>query len=230
MPTASPKQVAERFQRRVADVMRDMDELLLAVHSKHREASLTTMIAEQSVLITAILWETFVNDLLISYVLEDPRACLANLEARFRQSLSDKFAMMSRWVDLNFPPELTQVQVEKMLDPKGWNLTAGSAEKLAEQANRLLSGAKARKFSLEAEDRDFINYLVALRNYLSHRSAGSRLQLTGTVTAMKGGGPNDQLRAPLGNVSTYLKQMPAPNLRRVNVIAQRASEIATKLV
>ena len=72
--------------------MRDFDELLLAVHQKRRQASLETMIAEQSALLIAVLWETFIKDLLVSYIVQDPQSCLEHFEGRFRQSIAEKFS------------------------------------------------------------------------------------------------------------------------------------------
>jgi hypothetical protein len=215
MPSQSPKTVARRFQKRVTDVLRDTDELLLAVHAKHRQASLETMIAEQSVMLTTVLWETFISDLVISYVLTNPRPCFDNYEGRFRQSLVEKFAGISRWVSLDFPAIVNPAQAEKLLDPKGWNVTAGSAQKLSDLANRHLTAANARKFSLQADDRDFVDYLVSLRNYLSHRSPGSRTMFLNSVAALAAGGANGALKGQVQNVGTYLKQQVAPNARRV---------------
>lgn len=224
------KSAALRFQKRVKDAIRDTDELLLAVHAKHRQASLETLISEQGVMLTAVLWESFISDLLTLYVLSNPKPCFETYEDRLKQSLGEKFAGISKWVSVDFPESVTLAQVEKLLDPKGWNVTAGSAQKLADVANRYLSAANARKFSLQGDDRDFIDYLVCLRNYLTHRSSGSRTLLLDAVNALKAGGKNDALRAQVRNVGTYLKHQVAPNTRRINIIGQRVVEISALLV
>lgn len=230
MPLSNPEKVADRFQKRIADVLRDSDELFIAVHDKKRQASLENMIAEQSVMLTAVLWEAFVNDLVVSYVIRAPRTCLNDVTERFRQSTNEKFAGATRWISLNFPPELSQTQVEKLLDPKGWNITAKSAQGLAELANRHLSAVDAKRFSLEADDRDFIDYLVALRNYLGHRSDMSREELIDSIGTFKPTGSNADLIAPIHTVAVYLKQAIGGAGRRVNVIGRRLSHISAKLV
>ena len=176
------------------------------------------------------MWETFIDDLLIAHVMQDPQSCLENFEDRFRQSIGEKFGGASRWVSLQFPLVLSQAQAEKLLDPKGWNLGAGSAQGLSDLANRHLSAATARRFSLEADDRDFVDYLVGLRNYLSHRSAGSRIKFLDSVGALKVGGLNDRLTGQVMNLGTYLKQRIPSGGTRVNIIGERAVEISRKLV
>jgi hypothetical protein len=230
MPPLSPATVVQRFQRRIADVLRDFDELFLAVHQKQRQASLETMVAEQSALLIAVLWETFVNDLLVAYIVQDPQSCLENFESRFRQSITEKFAGASRWVSLEFPSVLSQTQAERIVDPKGWNLAAASAQGLSELANRHLNAVNGRKFSLEADDRDLIDYLVALRNYLSHRSAGSRLKFIDALRALKAGGSNDRLIGSAQNVGMHLKQRIAAGGTRLNVIGHRTVDISGKLL
>lgn len=230
MPSTSPKSVAKRFQKRIDDVLRDTDELLLAVHAKHRQASLETLIIEQSVMLTTVLWEVFISDLVVAYVHMNPKPCLESHKDRFRQSVGEKFAGISKWVSFDAPTGVTLAQAEKLLDPKGWNVTAGSAQKLSDLANRHLSAANARRFSLQADDRDFVDYLVSLRNYLSHRSPDSRTIFLDSVRTLKAGGANDPLKGQVRNVGSYLKQAVAPNIRRVNLIGQRTVEISTKLV
>jgi hypothetical protein len=188
------------------------------------------MITEQTVLLTAVLWETFINDLVIAHVMQHPKSCLQKFEDRLRQSMSDKFGSASRWVSLQVPATLTTMQAEKLLDPKGWNLAAESAQGLADLANRHLSAARARRFSLQADDRDFVDFLISLRNYLSHRSAGSRTKFIDSVHGLKAGGLNDRLIGPVHNVSTYLKQGLVGDSTKVEIIGKRTIDISAKLV
>lgn len=230
MPRLRPQGVATRFQKRVSDLLRDFDELLLAVHDKRRQASLETMVAEQSVLQTAVFWEAFTNDLFISYFINDPISCLSKFKERFRQSITEKFAGASRWVSIDLPPTVSELQAERLLDPKGWNLAAQSAQALSDLANKCLSAVDAKKFSLESDDRDFVDYLVSLRNYLSHRSRGSRLNLAASILALKPDGPNRELTGPVQTFAVYLRRQVAPSRRRVNVIGERVIQISKKLV
>jgi hypothetical protein len=232
MPSTTPAGVASRFQKQIQDLTRDFDELILAVHEKRRQASLETMIAEQTTLLVGVLWEAFVSDLLIAYVVKDPASCLKSFSERFRKSISsnDKFSGASRWITMKLPSSISHEQVERLLDPKGWNLGAASAQGLSELANQHLNAIDAKKFSLEADDRDFVDYLVSLRNYLSHRSSASRIKLASSASALKTGGVNSDLIGPTQVFSQYLKHLVRPARRRVNAIGDRVIEVSTRLV
>jgi hypothetical protein len=229
MPPLLPNAVSARFQKRITDLLRDFDELILAVHQKHRQASLEAMIAEQTVMSTAVLWETFINDLIIAYVVQEPRSCLADSQNRLRQSVNDKFGGISRWVTVDLPVKINQAQAERLLDPKGWNIGATSAQALSELANRHLHGVHAKRFSLGADDRDFVDYLVSLRNYLSHRSSASRVQFGRRVQALAAGGPNERLVGATRHISSYLRERLAAGGTRVNIVGRRTVEIAARL-
>jgi hypothetical protein len=105
MPPLKPSGVTARFQKQVTNLLRDYEELLLAIHEKRRHASLATMISEQSVMLIAVLWEAFINDLFVSYVSGDPEQCFRNFKERFYQSNNEKFAGVVRWVSLENPQE-----------------------------------------------------------------------------------------------------------------------------
>jgi hypothetical protein len=228
MPLAEPAQVVLRFKTRTQNLLRDFDELMLAVHQKRRQASLETMLAEQSVMYLAVFWEAFINDLITSYIVQYPSPCLTDTEKRFRKSISDKFGGMDRWITVSFPDKISEVHVAKLIDPKGFNVVATSAQALSDVANRWLDAADARKFSLEVDDRDFVDYLVALRNYLGHRSDGSRSILRQAMREIKTGGANSELQGDVRSVGTYLKQRVTIGTR-VKLVGDRAIEVASKL-
>lgn len=230
MPPRLPNQVATRFARRIGDVTRDFNELKLAVYGKKRQASLETMLAEQAMMSIAVQWEAFVNDLITAYVVERPKSTLLDFDTRLRQSIDDKFPGVARWIHWSFPRAISRPQAEKLLDPKGWNVVAPSAQALADMANRRLEAVDARKFSLAADDRDFIDYLVSLRNYLGHRSAGSRQKLLDSIAQLKPAGVNAPLKADLRQTGAYLKQVIAGGESRVTFVASRVQDIAAKLV
>lgn len=230
MPPPLPNQVATLFARRIKDATRDFNELKLAVYGKKRQASLETMLAEQVMMSIAVLWEAFINDLMTAYVAERPKSILSDFDNRLRQSIDDKFPGVSRWVHWSFPSAISRPQAEKLLDPKGWNVVAPSAQTLSDMANRRLEAVDARKFFLAADDRDFIDYLVSLRNYLGHRSAGSRKKLVDSIAQLKAAGVNAPLKADLQQVGAYLKQNIAGGESRVTFIAGRVQDIAKKLV
>jgi len=230
MADDDPIQVVRRFQSRVSDLIRSYEELLLAVHEKRRQASLETLLSEQAVMSMAVFWEAFVNDVFVAHVVRAPEWCLANAENRVRQSINGKFVGLSRWVTIEVPKSITKSQAEKILDPKGWNISASSAQELANLANLHLPAPDARKFSLDAEDRAFLDYLVALRNYLAHRSDSSRGIIVSAINEISTTtGDNAPLsKAQPGHIGTYLKERVGADTR-VGIIARRMSAVSAKL-
>jgi hypothetical protein len=168
-----PVQVVTTFQKRISDSLNLYDELVLAVHQKKRQQSLESMLAEQCVLALAVMWEAFVHDLIVSYIEESSETCVGFHHNRVTQSIESKSKLFAKWVTIDVPPILTRAQIELMVDPDGWNVTADSAETLAKRATQFLSAPHAIKFSLADLDRKFVDLLIATRNYLSHRSTGS---------------------------------------------------------
>ena len=164
------------------------------------------MLSEQTVMSLAVYWESFLHDLMIAHILRRPKPYLTDYQDRIHKIVLDKHPGASRWVTVGFPDTPTLVQLERLLDPKGWNIVAGSAGLLSKLANRLLDASDARKFSLNADDAAFFDYLVAMRNFLGHRSGGARKTLLQAMGAIKQNSGNADLHGPAQQVGTYLKQ------------------------
>jgi hypothetical protein len=225
---ATPAEVGRIFDRRIRSLLRDYSELLLAVHQKRRQASLEAMLSEQTVMSLAVYWESFLHDLMIAHIARRPKPCLEGYEERINRSIAEKFPGASRWVEVEFPDTLSSAQVEHLLDPKGWNIVSSSAVQLRDQANRYLDAADARKFSLNADDAAFFDYLIAMRNYLGHRSDGGRQTLLHAVNAITPNSGNAELHGPFQQIGAYLKQRTQVGTR-VNSIGARVMAIAAAL-
>lgn len=224
---AEPDRVIAKFQKRVQQILKDYDELSLALYGKRREASLQTLIAEQCVMSQAVFWEGFVHELILSHLCNKQETYLSDLRNRVNQSISTRYPNGAKWIKVTVPTQLSRGQLLALVDPKGWNITAGTAQELAELANKMLPGAQAKKFSLNADDRSFIDLLVALRNYLGHRSRGSMKTLRACVSALDQGGQNAHLYGPIAQVGSYLKKEPVRGAhRRVTVIGNRLIQIS----
>jgi hypothetical protein len=225
---ANTAKVGDTFSQRIKALLRDYDELILAAHQKKRQASLETMLSEQTVMALAVFWESFMHDLLIAHVVRRPRPCLRGYSDRIHQSLSEKYPGASRWVSVEFPSAPTLTQIQRLLDPKGWNIVAPSALSLRELANRLLHASDARKFALNADDAAFVDYLTALRNFLGHRSEGSRETLLNAMRAITQNSANGELHGTARHVGKYLKTHTQSGTR-VDSIGKRILDIAATL-
>jgi hypothetical protein len=225
MASVTPAQFGSRLERRVKNVLRDFDELILAVHGKKRQASLEGMLAEQTLMTLSVVWESFLHDLLVAHVVRNSKSCVGHYEQRINQSIGDKFSGAVRWVKISIPARLNRAQVERLLDPKGWNVVATSADALKEMANKWLEASDAKKFSLNAEDAAFVDYLLAMRNYVAHRSAGSRIALLAAMKRILPGSTNGDLVGPAQQLGAYLRYRVGGHTR-VNVIGDRILAIS----
>jgi hypothetical protein len=224
-----PSIVRTRFQKRVSDLLRDYGEMLLAVQGKNRRASLESMLSEQAAMSLGVYWEAFVHDLFVAYVTRNPVNCVSDFKRRIEQNLTSKFALSVPWVALRIPSRLTEKQVAKILDPKGWNVNATSARELREKANQFLHSTDARNFALDADDALFVDFLVAVRNYLAHRSANSRTELTAKIRQLDPAGNNAVLSGEPVRAALYLKRRVNTAETRVHSIGHRLADISAKL-
>jgi hypothetical protein len=226
-----PEVTRDNFQRRVNNLLRDYGELLLAVHSKTRQASLEIMVSEQAVMSLGVYWEAFVHDLMLAYIMRNPTSCVLDYKTRINQSLTAKFNVPSTWIKVNIPSQITLKHAERMVDPKGWNLDATSAEELRSKANQLLHSTDARNFSLSSDNAAFVDLVVAMRNYLAHRSTSSRRVFRASVRTLQTIGPNSRLAsAPAADIGQYLKTTVSVGLRRVHVVGERLVDVSRVLV
>jgi hypothetical protein len=129
-------------------------------------------------------------------------------------------------VNLSFP--LSTDATESLLDPKRRNVEVSSADDLSNKA-KLWSGPAAKKFALEQDDRDLVDLVIALRNYLAHKSRSARRELSVKVGRIGRIGPNSGLAChPLGPVPVYLKRT-AGGRTRTNLLYTRILQVASKL-
>ena len=220
------------FHGRVNELLQHYDELLLAVHNKTRQASLEIILSEQTTMSLGVYWEAFVNDVLVAYVAKNPGNCLNDLKKRVGQNLEAKFALPAKWVRLSFPATLSSTQAERILNPKGWNISATSPKDLREKANQYLVSGDAIHFSLVAEDVEFVDLMVEMRNYLAHRSTRSRKILKSSIAKIGIANANALLSGAFTSSGAYLKAcLPNDsNKRRVHELGRRLLQISKKLV
>lgn len=224
-----PNRVRSNFDQRLTNLIRDYEEMLLAVHGKTRQPSLELMLSEQTTMSMGVYWEAFTHDLFVAYVVRNPTNCIRDFRSRVDKSLLDRFAMPGNWIRFKMPATLSVAQAEKILDPKGWNVSAISAKELRDKANQVLHSTDAQNFSLTADDAAMVDLLVCLRNYLAHRSTHSRKSLKTAISAIRSIGSNQHLAGNFTEAGNYLKTVTGPNRRRVHEIGSRLRAVAHTL-
>lgn len=226
---AAPADVIARF---VADVRKNLDyhrELLIAVTGKKRQAVLEGILCEQCVMAVAVQWEGFVTDLIVACVVADPSRCWEQLEERASQSIREKFgAEAEKHLVLTVPATTSKERALALIDPKRFNISHQSAEGLSKRANELLVGKFAIKFSLQQENSQFVDYLIALRNMLAHRSPASRAELRAAIEELSEAA-NVGLKGKTGVVGSYLRASVGNKETRTELICRRIGEVASLL-
>lgn len=226
----SAEKILKMFLQRLDESERHHTELMTIVRLHRHQASLESLLTTQFVLSLAVMWEALVSDLMVSYVSVSPGTFLQNLEKRIDQSLNEKFGpAVAKRIKFTAPTTFDRAVAHAFLDHKGRNLTASSAQDLADRANELLTGSLARKFSLDIDDRMFIDLLLGIRNYLSHRSKKSLTALKKSVANLTPVGNNGPLSGQLTTVESFLKRNTPVNKTRATFISGRIREIAAKL-
>jgi hypothetical protein len=201
----TPEQkVVQKFTARIAATVGFHRELLMAVHLKKHQASLESIIVEQFVLSTAVQWEVLVSDLLLTYLVKGPKPYLTSLKKRVSQSIKERYgADIARTASLTLPTSLTVARAKAFVDPKGFNISATDSAGLAKRANELLEAQYAKRFTLAADDSQLVDFVIAMRNYLGHRSKSSRASLRQAISVLSG--PNSDLNGQFVDSGTFLK-------------------------
>lgn len=229
MPT--PAQVVAAFQQQITATLNQHDQLLLAITGHAQRQSLETTIVEQLVLGVTVLWEGFIHDVIVAYIEQRPSECVRFHQDRLTRSIKEKNQIFLSWMTINVPAVLTKADIELMVDPKGWNITAESAAVLAKLTNQIMTGATARKFALNEPDGKFFDLVISIRNYLSHRSAGSLAKLKTNLEDYQQVDKTSPLRGKLTDLGTYLKRhLKGTPGSRAKVIGLNLSALAAKLV
>lgn len=227
----TPKSVLREFLKSLKELEDGFDAVAASLVLSTGKRSVENLIAEQCATSIVILWERFIHDVLISYVLRSHKKYLKSLQKRILKSVSERFGTeCGKRIVFAFGTPRAVSDIEPLMDPKGWNLSANSGDKLAAVANDLLKSSAAKKFSLDTEDRCFVDLIIALRNFLAHRSGGSRKALISAIHKMSAGGKNGGLHAAAIKLDRYLLQTTGPDGNRLKVIIFRVRQLANGFI
>lgn len=226
---STSKQIIKKFQKQIDTNIDYHNEMLIALHGKTRKAALEAILAEQFVMSLAVQWEAFISDLIIAYVEQSPSKYLSNLDNRIKQSISSKYGHTAlRRITFKKITNLSKDTLMKLIDKDGFNVTAKNSDDLSKKANEYLSAKYAKRFSLNSNDRIFIDFLINLRNYIGHKSKKSRSQLKKTIKQIKPTGPYSNLNEDFRYEGVYLRKSFGGNSRAI-LIANYLKKLSSVL-
>lgn len=221
-----PSLVVREFHLAIDRRLQAHDDLVDALKGRPREQSLHSILAEQCAMSIGVQWEAFATEIMVAHVVLSPRRCIEDLRDRVFHSVEQKFGYaVARRQTLNFPAALSESQALALLDPKAYNIPS-TTEEFKKKANQVLDARHAIKFSLAQPDAEFIEYLVALRNFIAHGSPSSRERLKASVAALAGS--NGPLNSSTSNLGSYLKAKSGTR-QRIALICDRVKQVASQL-
>lgn len=189
--------------------------------------------SENFALSTGVMFEGYVNDVIMAYVNKDCTQLLDHLTLSIERQLPDGKARrgFSELGSLGQRKHLNKAQLQSILDPDGRNTSFPSYDAIHARARQWLVQEHLSKFdALDARDKAVVNLAIAVRNNVAHRSKSSLDTLNGAV-AVGALYQTGLLRSAykVGRVGVYLKAVEKGETRAV-LLAKRLQAASSKLV
>ena len=215
-----------RFTDKIDQLISNHDSLIQAISQRSNRRSLESYLVVKFALQSAVLWESFIHDLVLAYVEMDPKRALKNKADGIVNSIKDKFgSTCSRNTEVNLPQNPNRNTLAKIIDHKGRNITFTDANSFNGRINNLISPRFIIDMNLDASVSEFFDFQIALRNYLSHHSTSSRNILKEKIAGIAEP-VNIPLNSPLNTIGPYLKSDASAGVTRAIFIANRMMSIA----
>lgn len=172
MRTQDPSGVVDDFCKQIDEVRAYFERIALLLAGTQTEKGDLSRLAEQTFVSAAVAFEGFFSDFIVACVNQNPEALQNDLEARSRQATEKNVGLWARdHIQLKCAPHLTVAEIQSILNPSGWNITAKNASDLQTKADRWLTGVvKSNIQKLTSDDKDLIDCVKAMRNFVAHRS------------------------------------------------------------
>lgn len=188
----------------------------------------------------AVALEGFLSDYVVGCVNKDASQLQVDLQQRVCSSVTDKFGQWAGTrTSLSTVQHITVAEIQGILNPDGWNITFREADDFSEKARRWLARPhQACVLGLSTDDRDMINCVKAIRDYIAHRSESAFGRMNHALNQIHGHRAIRHLghdsNAPgtrrVNNIGSFLKAETAPpEERRIAGYLRCISDIAEAL-
>lgn len=242
--TANPNKYLDKFQDQVASAVDRYRRLEGALSASGESDETKKGVAEDSAFRLGVLWETFQGDWFLASISRDPTAFVRGMQGELNAAVNSNWARavietMNPGA-LTVSPRPTLHQIEKMLDPQGFNITFVDSKAWKKSAERHLQGdyiTAVRRVADDLEAASFLHLMKKLRNHLAHSSTGSKEEFNkaAKARAVKGrigltGVANDPLKREdrgVSDLGKYLRVKPRQSgPRRIETLHDRLSEVS----
>jgi hypothetical protein len=243
----NPNRVLDEFKQETVSSIERFDQLIHAIGSNGASLGLRRALAGDAVFKLGTLWEVFQHKWHVASVSRSPfvlRTRIQNeLDDALRKGPAAHILTSLKPEALAVPARLKVAEIERLLDPDGYNLSFKDCEVWARRADADLDPRHAdlvRAIVQDAEAATLVALLKALRNALAHSSAGSmktfnsaaRRRPTNGGYGLVGQGNAALVRDSnrVRDVGTYLYAwVHGSQRRRIHLLHSRIAEVAERL-
>ena len=133
-------------------------------------------------------------------------------------------------IDVRLPAHLTLAQVDALLNPHGWNVSAATATEFKNLGGLVLHGDyRVRATTIGARNQRTIETVTALRNLIVHQSPASHLHWEAAFTAASRDDLRNPVLPPRATAIPAFLHSSSGGTRRVVVLLERMVKVAEHL-
>lgn len=231
MRKTDPAGVLESFEDQLEGQSDFYDEIWAAFGDQtHRK-----MAAENYAIAIGVMFEGFINDLILAYANRDCSTLMQHLRNSVDEALRPSrkaVATFQLFGEIRSRRNLNMDELRTLLDPEGRNTSFPNYEAIETRARQWLIPQHLTLFQqVSAQDRAIVDLAIAVRNNIAHRSKSSLDRLNATVAAgpLHGTGLGRQGNG-VQQVGVYLKTAVGADETRADVLGRRLGDMATRLI
>ena len=180
----------------------------------------------------AVRFEVFKSDWFIAAVNREPARFSNHLTDQVRKRVRGKRDLkpLEDRIEVQLPAHPTLAEVDDLLNPDGWNVSAATATEFKDLAGAVLDGDYAtRARTIGARNRRTIETVSALRNLVVHHSPRSQLNWEVAFAAATDRDLRKPQTPPTASEIPRFLHAPGNGRRRVAVLVERMVAVAEHL-
>jgi hypothetical protein len=173
MRKISPRNVLWDFQ----DQLEDQTDYYDSSWTKLKSGQHRKIATENFVLSVGVMFEGFINDLILAYANRDCSRVMEHLENSVNASFANDSKAgraFAKFCEFKRRKHLNKLELKEVLDPNGRNVSFPNYSAIETQARQWLVPLHCGAFvALSARDRAVVDATIAARNNMAHRSKSS---------------------------------------------------------
>lgn len=232
MRKRDPDTVIDRFTGEADRASRDLATVLDALQSGGVDIRLRQLTAQDVFLRVAVRFEVFKSDWFVAAVNREPRRFRIHLteSARKRVRGGADLKPLADRVEVRLPAHPTLSEVDDLLNPHGWNVSAATATEFRDLASSVLDADyQLRARTIGARNQSTIDTITALRNLIVHHSPASHLRWEVAFAAATNGDLRKPQTPPTSSEIPGFLHSQGSGRRRVIVLLERMVKVAEHL-